>query len=101
MGFIVELIKTRSIGEKIDDCITLASRIVERRKKILTSFGRRRINPPFKLIFFQEELERIKKNLPWKGGMVDIHDCFLLFNESIIPAQNYPISKIVYLSETL
>jgi hypothetical protein len=74
---------------------------LRKEKKILTSFGRRIINPPFKLIFFQEELERIKKNLPWTGGMVDIYDCFLLFNESIIPAQNYPISQILYLSKTL
>ena len=100
MGFIVELIKTRSIGEEIDDCITLARRIAEREKNS-DIFRKKNNKSSLQANFFPGGTWKDKKNLPWTGGMVDIYDCFLLFNESIIPAQNYPISKILYLSETL
>ena len=77
---------TRNIGEEIDDCIPLASRIAER-EKILTSFGRRRINPPFKLNFFREELDMIKKILPGQGGWWTSMIVFFFSMKELFPAK--------------
>ena len=82
---------------------------------MLTSFGRRIINPPFKLIFFQEELERIKKSSLDRGdsGHLGLFSSFqwkhysrpkLPNFQNVVPFQNIivhiPLKKLTFPLQT-